>query len=156
MLKAFVMEITLYFLALHIIVQPGWALPQKKKRKNRREKEGQRQRKMGRSWWTEREWLALLILLVATAGNELMKSLILFSLSRVKRLRKGKSKGIGSHAVSHYCWDLYTHVFTLVSGKTGKSFHFLSLFSYLTFLNICGKMIFFENKEMVVVLWNSI
>lgn len=125
MLKAFVMEITLYFLALHIIVQPGWALPQKKKRKNRREKEGQRQRKMGRSWWTEREWLALLILLVATAGNELMKSLILFSLSRVKRLRKGKSKGIGSHAVSHYCWDLYTYIFTLALGKQGKK-HSLS------------------------------
>lgn len=105
-------------MALHIIVQPGWALPQKnKEKKNRREKDGPRQRNMCRSWWTERECLALLILLVATAGNELMKSLILFSLSRVKRLGKDKSKGICSHAVSHYCWDLYTYIFTLASGK---------------------------------------
>lgn len=36
MLKAFVMEITLYFLALLIIVQPGWALPQKKKKQERK------------------------------------------------------------------------------------------------------------------------
>lgn len=146
MLKAFVMEITLYFLALHIIVQPGWALPQKKK--NRREKEEPRQRNMCRSWWTEREWLALLILLVATAGNELMKSLILFSLSRVKRLRKGKSKGIGSHAVSHYCWDLYTHVFTLVSGKTGEkafTFSVSSVFSH--FWTFVGKWFFLKTKR---------
>ncbi len=121
MLKAFVMEITFFFLALHIIVQPGWALPQKNKEKKTGEKKrGPRQRNICRSLWTEREWLALLILLVATAGNELMKSLILFSLSRVKRLRKDQSKGICSHAVSHYCWDLYTYIFTLASGKTRK------------------------------------
>ncbi len=148
MLKAFVMEITLYFF-WHFILLFSQAGHFHKRKKNRREKEGPRQRNMCRSWWTEREWLALLILLVATAGNELMKSLILFSLSRVKRLRKGKSKGICSHAVSHYCWDLYTYIFTLASGKTGgESIHFLSLFfSYLSFLNICGKMIFLKTKR---------
>ncbi len=125
MLKAFVMEITLYFFGTSYYCSARLGTSTKEK-KNRREKEGPRQRNMCRSWWTEREWLALLILLVATAGNELMKSLILFSLSRVKRLRKGKSRGICSHAVSHYCWDLYTYIFTLASGKTGGGKHSLS------------------------------
>ncbi len=121
MLKAFVMEITFFFFGTSYYCSARLGTSTKEQRKkNRREKEGPRQRNICRSLWTEREWLALLILLVATAGNELMKSLILFSLSRVKRLRKDQSKGICSHAVSHYCWDLYTYIFTLASGKTRK------------------------------------
>lgn len=47
----------------------------------------------------------------------------------------------------------YLHLFQEKQNK--KSIHFLSLFSNLTFLNVCGKMICLKT-EMVVVLWNSL
>lgn len=100
-----------------------------------------------RSWWTERMISIVNIAGIATAGNELMESLILFNLSRVRLFGKGKANV--SCVVSLLLRSIYTYIYTRFRNN---AFYFLC-----PSWQICGK--YFSGmriKSWRVDLWNSL